>query len=113
MGTNYYLKIEVCKCCGRGSETLHIGKSACGWKFAFRIYEDKNIRNVGDWIKVIEDKDNTIKDIYDKKISSAEFIDLIDSKVDGKSNLDYDSSGHLLNDYSTDGRYDYINHEFS
>ena len=111
MGTNYYLQTDVCQCCGRPKEILHIGKSSCGWKFSFRVYE--NIKNVADWIRLIEDKDNTIKDYYDEKISSAAFIDLIDSKVNGKSHLDYDIPDCLINDYSTDGKYDYIKNEFS
>ena len=113
MGTNYYLQISVCKYCGRPEETLHIGKSSMGWKFSFRIYRDEKINNVNDWIKLIEGHHNVIYDEYGKQMSSAEFIDLIDSKTDGKSHLDSSMSYHLINDYLSDGKYDYINHEFS
>lgn len=113
MGTNYYLNVSVCQHCGRSEEILHIGKSSSGWKFSFRVYEDKKINSVNDWIKLIEKDNNIIGGQYGEEISSAEFIDLIDSKIDGKSHLDSYVSCFSTNGYSTDGKYDYINHEFS
>jgi hypothetical protein len=36
MGTNYYVVENACECCNRYDETLHIGKSSCGWAFTFQ-----------------------------------------------------------------------------
>lgn len=47
MGTNYYVVNINCDLPGKA---LHIGKSNCGWVFLLRIYPDKNINNLKDWI---------------------------------------------------------------
>jgi len=48
MGTNYYLKTEMCECCGLHDEsnTMHIGKSSYGWCFSL---------HVGKWLNDLED----------------------------------------------------------
>ena len=46
MGTNYYLYYNVCECCGR-QDSIHIGKSSCGWRFLFHWHP--NIRNVKEY----------------------------------------------------------------
>lgn len=38
MGTNYYLRTDVCERCNRCREKIHIGKSSAGWPFLFRGY---------------------------------------------------------------------------
>ena len=96
---NYYLSVDVCSCCGRPAEILHIGKSIIGWKFLFKRYKNININTVNDWIKLIETKNNKIFDIYENEISAAEFIDRIDSKTMGKDNVGLG--------YQSDGRYNY------
>jgi len=50
MGTNYYLHENVCESCGRSDEPLHIGKSSAGWVFTLRIYPDKGINSLEDWL---------------------------------------------------------------
>lgn len=105
MGTNYYLNISVCKCCRKPVEVLHIGKSSAGWKFAFKTYKDLGISTVADWVKLIESINNEIVDSCGDKISSAGFIDFIDSKIDGKSNGAFG--------FWCDGKYDYSEQDFS
>lgn len=104
MGTNYYLSVDICNCCKRPAKTLHMGKSSAGWKFMFRRYKDLNIFNVADWIILIKTKGNKIVDEYCEHISSAEFIDLIDSKIDDKSNFGFE--------HWSDGKYNYVDHDF-
>ncbi len=41
MGTNYYIRTNICKCCGRYDEQ-HIGKKSYGWKFSFFLPEEFN-----------------------------------------------------------------------
>ena len=43
MGTNYYFEdsSEVCECCGRGAESLHIGKSSGGWCFSLHVMPER------------------------------------------------------------------------
>jgi hypothetical protein len=38
MGTNYYLRTDVCAHCSRERERIHVGKSSAGWPFLFRGY---------------------------------------------------------------------------
>jgi hypothetical protein len=38
MGTNYYLEIEKCPCCGHAKGRLHLGKMSAGWCFALQVY---------------------------------------------------------------------------
>ena len=49
MGTNYYLTLDVCEHCGRGSERLHIGKSSAGWCFSLHVIPDEGINDLSDW----------------------------------------------------------------
>lgn len=65
MGTNYYLKQNVCPHCKRGDESLHIGKSSCGWHFSLHVIPELGINDLPDWEKlwrdgVIIDEDGNI-----------------------------------------------------
>ena len=48
MGTNYYLRMNWCECCGRGDD-IHIGKSSGGWCFSLHVDPFKNINSLADW----------------------------------------------------------------
>ncbi len=39
MGTNYYLRYNICDCCDRYDE-IHVGKSSFGWSFSFHAIDD-------------------------------------------------------------------------
>lgn len=52
MGTNYYYIKDPCAHCGRGSETLHIGKSSFGWCFSLHIIPDEGITSLEDWKEI-------------------------------------------------------------
>ena len=71
MGTNYYLKQNVCPTCGRG-EDLHIGKSSMGWHFALQVYPDDNINTLEDWKPLF--KSGEIRDEYDRLITEEEML---------------------------------------
>ena len=76
MGTNYYHRTNICKCCDRYDEK-HIGKNSMGWQFSFQGYKDDespNIESFKHWKKVLQE--GKIFDEYDKEISVNEFISL-------------------------------------
>jgi len=40
MGTNYYIRYNICNCCKRYDE-IHMGKQSMGWKFNFHVIEEQ------------------------------------------------------------------------
>lgn len=81
MGTNYYFRTgKICSECGHSSgEELHIGKSSGGWCFALRVYPERNINNLSDWINYIDsnlssDDPGTIVDEYGHKYNLSDLL---------------------------------------
>ena len=73
MGTNYYIYLandDVTK----DAEELHIGKSSSGWVFSLRIYESRGILNLYDWMPVLLNNQNTIRDEYGRNVTAAEML---------------------------------------
>ncbi len=77
MGTNFYLHRNICSCCGRGDEPLHIGKSSGGWVFALHIYPENGINDLEDWIKIWTQQNATIKDEYERIVIPDVMMDII------------------------------------
>jgi len=94
MGTNYYVKDNICKCCER-HDLIHIGKNSAGWVF---IFNGMNITTVKKWSKYLAKK--TIIDEYGKEMTFLEFWDKIN--YDGnKEGLRLDAGfGFLDRDFS-------------
>ena len=80
MGTNYYLKKNVCRCCGRGDE-IHIGKSSGGWCFALHVYPEDGINDISDWIAILCDDGNSIRDEYGQALNAEEMLSVITSRM--------------------------------
>jgi len=90
MSCNYYIKARTtCACCARPYENVMIGKSAWGWKFSFRTYEQDStevrhgclphpVNSYSEWISALKDAD--IIDENNNPISLDELVDLIESK---------------------------------
>ncbi len=78
MGTNYYAREEICKCCGHALKSTHIGKSSFGWTFSFHALDD--IRSEIEWCMFLSQKDVKIFDEYDREISYIDFTELVNSK---------------------------------
>jgi hypothetical protein len=76
MGTNYtvYLSNEDVT---QDPEALHIGKSSAGWVFSLRVYPDRGIRNLYDWMPIILNSDNVIRDEYGRHITAHEMLKTI------------------------------------
>lgn len=81
MGTNYYVRHEACKECGRAAQDIHIGKSSFGWQFLFAPLErrdDDGIYSWKQWREYLVGK--KIVDEYGQGISLPAFIELVESK---------------------------------
>ena len=83
MGTNYYLKLDICEHCRRESEQLHIGKSSAGWCFSLHVrrpgvmWDDVPAESLDDW-RTLWSKPNTmIVDEYGDSIDPAEMERII------------------------------------
>jgi len=68
MGTNYYVTVAD------RNEELHIGKSSMGWVFSLRIHPDHNITTLYDWMPIMLDNQNTIRDEYGQHITADEML---------------------------------------
>lgn len=73
MGTNYYVRKNVCTECNRYEEQ-HIGKSSYGWKFYFNPYK----QSYKEWIEYLAKFE--IYNEYGDKIPLKEFTALVESK---------------------------------
>ena len=83
MGTNYFLKYNICKCCNRG-EVEHIGKSSLGWTFTFHATE--SIKSYKDWLKELEKPSVVIEDEYNNVVSLDDFKSMVEKKRDSENN---------------------------
>lgn len=85
MGTNYYLRRNVCETCKHVGEELHIGKSSMGWTFSFQALSEPFIHSEEDWRSELA-KGGAIFDEYGESISHDEFWAKVDSKRKEKHN---------------------------
>jgi len=86
MGTNYYLRFNICEVCGR-YDKQHIGKDSAGWRFLFR-FKNGFAENINDWRKQMNRKDAIIVDEYGEEIKQEEFWELVRSKQKGKTHFE-------------------------
>ena len=88
MGTNYYMKEDVCEHCGRGEELKHIGKSSHGWNFTLHIYPEEDIKSLHDWEMLWMGED--IVNEYNNKIPEKEMLKIILDRNPCKFYSEYD-----------------------
>ncbi len=110
MGTNYYLRYNMCKCCSRYDQ-IHIGKSSWGWSFTFHAPDEwidmrkldpkfalaeegsdynLQISSYKEWKEffekyVTEYETAKIFDEYGTEISLEEFYKMVETKKGGKN----------------------------
>lgn len=84
MGTNYYLRSNVCIHCGHFKE-IHLGKCSCGWRFLFHKCEE--IKNISDVQFLV--LRNKIYNEYGDYISTNEFWDIVKSHQNEQQNTEY------------------------
>lgn len=98
MGTNYYLRTDICPHCKRAKESIHIGKSSAGWPFLFRGYREfppdgvpVPITSALEWRQVIEiavANGGELYNEYGEKQDVSEFWGFVDSKRTDTRGLD-------------------------
>jgi hypothetical protein len=79
MGTNYYVWIDTNDTAPDGVEfeELHIGKSSSGWVFSLRVYPDRDINTLYDWLPILLNPANGIRDEYNRQITAYEMMKTI------------------------------------
>jgi hypothetical protein len=98
MSTNYYVYLAD----GTDeSEVLHIGKSSMGWVFSLRVYPERGIRTLYDWLPILLDSQNAIRDEYGRDITVTEILRTITVR---------DRNSHTL--IHGEGTWDYCDYEF-
>jgi len=80
MGTNYYIRENVCEHCGRAADEVHLGKSSFGWRFTLQANGLRFYKNWDEMKKWLHGK--RIYDEYDEPIFVQDFIELVESKQD-------------------------------
>lgn len=81
MGTNYYYVSNVCSQCGH-QEELHIGKSSGGWCFALRVYPERNIKDLPDWLPLWLHPAAIFRDEYGKSCTVVDVLRVICVRID-------------------------------
>ena len=115
MGTNYYLRKNICKCCDRYDE-LHIGKSSAGWNFSLRVHSDEGLSTLDDWIQ--EFKKGKIFNEYEREVREEEMISIITERGEYtpkgiKLRSHVELLGNGLRVKRGEGSWDYCDYEFS
>ena len=112
MGTNYYLRYDLCNSCSRYNE-LHIGKNSFGWKFVFQVDEENELVTYDRWVDFLKsevERGSKIVDEYNKEISLEDFIGIVEEKQKDIKNKDHvDYNGNYLDVRS----YNFCKNEFS
>lgn len=140
MGTNYYIRYNVCEKCHRSNE-LHIGKSSVGWSFSFHavseyidmsVLDPKHalidsgeelleIKSYTQWKEFIDKyvslyKTAYIYNEYDEMVSPLELYKLVEKKREGKRHFDfvkYDMYSSPDLDFLDEEGNSFSKHEFS
>jgi hypothetical protein len=100
MGTNYYIRNNMCKECWRCEEEIHLWKSSWGWDFCFQYNGGKYYTNYEEFKKFLTNK--VIFDEYSNKWGIDEFLFLIEEKRKkyGKKHLNENGlTGFYVDDY--------------
>lgn len=79
MGTNYYWIKDACDKCGRGDDSIHIGKSSFGWTFNFHGTDE--IRSWKEWREALAGQ--KIEDECGRTITLDELATLVHAKLSG------------------------------
>jgi predicted phosphoadenosine phosphosulfate sulfurtransferase len=77
MGTNYYWLTNICKCCNREEERVHIGKSSAGWPFLLH----PRFKSWTSWKEALsKNPDDQIHDEYGRRMEVDAFIKFVEEK---------------------------------
>jgi hypothetical protein len=91
VGTNYYLKVDICPYCTRPKKQLHIGKSSFGWCFALHVGSELGIEDLDDWQKLWNKQGNVIVDEYGEQILPSSMLQIItDRRFEPRETFDWE-----------------------
>ena len=102
MGTNYFIRKDICPTCNRSKEKVHIGKKSSGWRFLFRTSIEHFTPEK--MLEYVELNKHSIYAEYNRKISYDEFMKIIKPK---------ESDTRHSSPYMNSVQYDYTSLEFS
>ena len=108
MGTNYHIKENDCRKCGRFDE-IHLGKNSWGWQFGFQYNGGqyyKNVEEMKAWLK-----GKQIWNEYDEKVSYEDFWKMVKAEQVEK-NLNH-ASEHMTSYNRVIDGYSFTDCEFS
>lgn len=113
MGTNFYLRMDVCKHCGSERARVHVGKSSVGWAFLFRGYRawplddvPHPITSAEEWrrvMKVAIENGALLTDEYGRDVDVNEFWTLAENKREEKGDNSYQHGSRRSEWYDGDG----------
>lgn len=112
MGTNFYVELPPCECCGRTYESKHIGKSSAGWCFSLHVYPEEGINTLQDWKKYLQGK--TIVNEYGENVSFERLIQTITCRQHLLADVElnrHEIDGHFCVGHG-DGTFDYLVGDF-
>jgi hypothetical protein len=122
MGTNYYLRTDVCTHCNRERERIHIGKSSAGWPFLFRGYRrwppdgvPHPLTSAYEWREFIASAltaGGRLIDEYGQDCSEPDLWSLIDGKKGLVPKASYTHGARESEWFDTDG-FRFCDNEFS
>ena len=86
MGTNYYIEdnSEQCHACGRGSESIHIGKRSAGWNYKLRVNEVRKLYSPSDVYNFVIKYHLDIFDEYGRWQDPDEWLSMVVNWHEGK-----------------------------
>ena len=126
MGTNYYLRTDVCPHCNRERERVHVGKSSFGWPFLFRGYREwppdgvpHPITSASEWVQFIAQsiaEGAQLVDEYGGRQDVAQFWDMVEAKRGETRGPDNDRSychGERKSEWFDAEGYRFCDSEFS
>lgn len=86
MGTNYDAVYNRCECCGR-AESVHIGKSSAGWRFAVEMHPEL-YKDWQEFEAFLRKEGVEIVNEYGEKCTPQELLERMEDKKDGQSHVD-------------------------
>jgi hypothetical protein len=108
MGTNYYAREHICKCCGKADKETHIGKASFGWTFSFQATDE--IRSYKEWLLFLQSDDIKIFNEYGEEVSLIQFMEIVECHKSANYNhtkeypegsfLDEDGNSFTKGDFS-------------
>jgi len=124
MGTNYYLRTDICKSCKRYEE-IHLGKHSFGWVFHLQFNDGKfyeHWRGMRKWLRDKTKSGAKIFDEYEKEVNLCSFIRLVQKFQRDKKNRRHNDyvkknfpyNPEYLKDMIVDAdNFEFANYEFS